>query len=327
MTSGNTNAPAGAGANETDQLGGGSIVSVARPLPTVTTDWHNARDNALQAAQNFGFEVIPLSVRKLPAIRSPHDKGHGCKGECGQLGHGIHDASSDPDRIHAMFAATRHATGYGIACGRAPHHLIGLDLDRKNGVDGVWELRKLAAKHGIAVPRTVIIRTPSGGFHAWWTGPADVKVPNRAGHVAPGVDVRGAGGYLVGPGSRGTSGSYTLASDPDEVVVQPIPEQLLTLMTASNNPPRTERPFTGRVTGGRTLVGLVRVVLDAPQGQRNTRLYWAACKAFEHAGAGLFPADSAHGALTQAAAAVDLPDNEAAATIASARRAVLGATK
>lgn len=43
--------------------------------------------------------------------------------------------------------------------------------------------------------------------------------------------------------------------------------------------------------------------------------------------AGLFPADSAHGALTQAAAAVDLPDNEAAATIASARRAVLGATK
>ncbi|MHC3451254.1 bifunctional DNA primase/polymerase [Streptomyces prasinus] len=326
MTTGKTNAPAATGANEEGQLRAGPASRVARQTTGVTGDWRNALDGALDAAGMLGFRVIPLSVRKLPAIRSPHDKGHSCKGECGQLGHGIHDASSDPDRIRAMFDVARHATGYGIACGRAPHHLIGLDLDRKNGVDGVWELRKLAANHGIRVPRTVIIATPSGGFHAWWSGPADVKVPNRAGHLAPGVDVRGSGGYLVGPGSRSAAGLYTLASDPEEVVVQPIPEQLLALMTASSTPPRPARPFAGRVTGGRTLVGLVRVVLEAPQGQRNSRLYWAACKAFEHAEAGLFPADSAHDALTQAAAAIDLPDNEAAATIGSARRAVLGAT-
>ncbi|MFI2633928.1 bifunctional DNA primase/polymerase [Streptomyces collinus] len=326
MTTGKTNAPAATGANEDGQLRTGPASRVARQTTGVTGDWANALDGALDAAGMLGFHVIPLSVRKLPAIRSPHDKGHSCKGECGQLGHGIHDASNDPDRIRAMFDVARHATGYGIACGRAPHHLIGLDLDRKNGVDGVWELRKLAARNGIAVPRTVIIATPSGGYHAWWSGPADVKVPNRAGHLAPGVDVRGSGGYLVGPGSRSAAGLYTLASDPNEVVVEPIPGRLLQLMTADTTPPRPARPFTGRVTGGRTLVGLVRVVLDAPQGQRNSRLYWAACRAFEHAGAGLFPADSAHDALTQAAAAIDLPDNEAAATIASARRAVLGAT-
>ncbi|MFB6775567.1 bifunctional DNA primase/polymerase [Streptomyces sp. NPDC056337] len=322
----NTNAPAEAGAPHNPPAHGESTSRVARQTIGVTGDWHNALEGALDAASMLGFHVIPLSVRKLPAIRSPHDKGHSCKGECGQFGHGIHDASSDPARIRAMFDVARHATGYGIACGRAPHHLIGLDLDRKNGVDGVWELRKLAADRGIAVPRTVIIATPSGGYHAWWTGPDDVKVPNRAGHLARGVDVRGSGGYLVGPGSRSAAGVYTLASDPNEVVVQPIPRQLLALMTATSTPPQAARPFTGRVSGGRTLVGLVRVVLDAPQGQRNSRLYWAACKAFEHAGAGLFPADSAHDALTQAAAAVALPDNEAAATIASARRAVLGAT-
>ncbi|MBV2357812.1 bifunctional DNA primase/polymerase [Streptomyces sp. J2-1] len=326
MTIENTNAPAATGANVRDHLVGGPASRVARQTTGVTGDWADALDGALDAAGMLGFRVIPLSVRKLPAIRSPHDKGHSCKGECGQLGHGIHDASNDPDRIRAMFDVARHATGYGIACGRPPHHLIGLDLDRKNGVDGVWELRKLAASHGIAVPRTVIIATPSGGYHAWWAGPEDVKVPNRAGQLAPGVDVRGSGGYLVGPGSRSTTGLYTLASDPEEVVVQPVPAQLLALMTADKERPRPAKKFTGKATGGRTLVGLVRVVLDAPQGQRNTRLYWAACKAFEHAGAGLFPVDSAHDALAQAAAAVALPDNEAAATIGSARRAVLGAT-
>lgn len=294
------------------------------------SDWQNALDNAQQAAAEHEFSVIPLSLTKLPALRSPHDKGHGCKGNCGQLGHGIHDASNDPERIRAMFEAARHATGYGIACGRPPHHLIGLDLDRdaEKDVDGVWELRRLCARKGIAVPRTVIIRTPRGGYHAWWTGPADVKVPNRAGHMAPGVDVRGAGGYLVGPGSRSTRGLYTLASDPSDVTVRPIPEQLLQLMTADKERPRrtgATAANTFLMSGGRALVGLVRHVLDAAEGQRNNRLFWAACKAFEHAAAGRLDADQAEDALMQAAVEAGLPDKEAEATLKSARGDVLGA--
>jgi hypothetical protein len=294
------------------------------------SDWQNALDNALQAAGRHGFSVIPLSLTKLPAIKSPHDKGHNCRGECGQLGHGIHDASSDPDRIRAMFEAARHATGYGIACGQPPHYLIGLDLDRKNDVDGVWELRRLCARRGISVPRTVIIRTPTGGYHAWWTGPADVKVPNRAGHMAPGIDVRGSGGYLVGPGSRSVRGLYTLASDPDDITVRPIPEQLLQLMTADKERPRKASGTPARtwaMSGGRALVGLVRHVLDAPQGTRNNRLFWAACKAFEHAAAGRLDADQAEAALLQAAIEAGLPDKEAEATLQSARGDVLGAAR
>ncbi|MGV9337886.1 bifunctional DNA primase/polymerase [Streptomyces sp. NPDC003688] len=328
MTPNKTNAPAATGANGSDYLTGESPITVAQG--NVSGERVSALAMALQTAERFGFEVIPLSVRKLPAIRSPHNKGHRCKGECGQLGHGVHDASNDPDTIRAMFAVARHATGYGIACGRAPHFLVGLDLDRKNGVDGVWELRKLAAQHGISVPRTAIISTPTGGFHAWWSGPADVKVPNRAGHLAPGVDVRGSGGYLVGPGSRGTSGLYSLASDPDSVAVQPIPERLLQLITAGKGRPAApvlSDRAARRVGGGRLLVGLVQFVLDSAQGQRNDRLFWAACKAFEHAVAGRLAADAAASALTQAAAEIGLPDNEAAATIESARGEVLGAAK
>jgi hypothetical protein len=294
------------------------------------SDWQNALDNALQAAAEHQFGVIPLSLTKLPAIRSPHDKGHGCKGECGELGHGIHDASNDPDRIRDMFEAARHASGYGIACGRSPHFLIGLDLDRdaEKDVDGVWELRRLCARKGIAVPRTVIIRTPRGGYHAWWTGPSDVKVPNRAGHIAPGVDVRGAGGYLVGPGSRSVRGLYTLASDPDNVTVHPIPDQLLQLMVKPKHQPRPESTYrqpVGATGGGQALVGLVRLVLDAKEGQRNSRLYWAACKAFEHAAAGRLDETAAERALVRAAVEAGLPEPEAERTVASARGTTVGA--
>ncbi|MYW66278.1 DNA primase [Streptomyces sp. SID8379] len=297
------------------------------------SDWQNALDNALQAAATHEFGVIPLSLRKLPALASPHKVDPPgtpkCRGECGRFGHGVHDATSDPDRIRAMFEAARHATGYGIACGRPPHYLIGLDLDRdaEKQVDGVWELRKLCARKGIAVPRTVIIRTPRGGYHAWWTGPSDVKVPNRAGQIAPGVDVRHSGGYLVGPGSRGERGLYTLASDPDAVTVHPIPEQLLTLMTATKEQPRriVGARAAAPASGGRALVALVKFVLDAAEGQRNNRLYWAACKAFEHAAAGRLDANQAEDALTRAAFDIGLPDKEAEATLRSARDEVLGA--
>ena len=282
--------------------------------------WDNARDDALRAAER-DFKVLPLSISKLPAIKSPHEKGHGCKGECGLLGHGVHDASSDPNRIREMFRAAPYACGYGIACGVSPHYLIGLDLDIKNGMNGVTELRRLAAEHGFTIPRTVAVRTP-GGWHTWWTGPADVKVPNRARYVAPGIDTRGSGGYLVGPGSRGKKGLYRLTTDPDDLTVAPMPAALLRLVTADKEQPRRERPFRtpiGPGAGGTVLVGLVRVVLDAREGQRNDKLYWAAARAYEHTAAGRLDEGAAERALIRAAVETGLPESEARSTVASAR--------
>ncbi|WP_222723647.1 primase alpha helix C-terminal domain-containing protein, partial [Streptomyces sp. t39] len=61
--------------------------------------------------------------------------------------------------------------------------------------------------------------------------------------------------------------------------------------------------------------GLVQFVLAARAGQRNTRLFWAACRAYEH-GFG----DALADALTRAAVGAGLPEHEARATIASAAR-------
>ncbi|WP_331448022.1 bifunctional DNA primase/polymerase [Streptomyces xanthochromogenes] len=282
------------------------------------TNWQNALDSALYAIER-GHAVFPLSINKTPAIRSPHTKGHHCKAQCGKPGHGVHDATTNPAYARQLFDLAPRATGYGIACqGR----FVGLDIDRKNGVDGCAALNQLATQHSFSIPQTTTICTPSGGFHLWLSIPAGYVVPNSAGRLGPGIDVRGTGGYLVGPGSTGQAGEYALHPKLGEVAVQPVPEQLLKLMLP---PPvvRPQRQFEHTAqTASKALDGLVRVVLNAPEGTRNDRLYWAATKAWAHVDDGHIAAATAEAALISAATSVGLSAAEAYRTIVSAQRGV-----
>ncbi|MFG2756676.1 bifunctional DNA primase/polymerase [Streptomyces wuyuanensis] len=282
------------------------------------TDRHTATlalAHALSAAER-GLPVIPLSPAKLPALPSPHrtdrEPGH-CRGECGLPGHGVHDATADPAAVRALFSAAPWATGYGIACGRPPHHLIGIDLDTRTAATGATDsaaaLRQLALRHLFTIPETVTVITPSGGRHLWLTGPSDVVVTNSASRLAPGIDIRGTGGYLVGPGSVSAHGAYRLAPGSAELPPAPCPDALLRLIAP---PARPRHPAPGRAPRGQ---GLVQFVLAAHEGQRNTRLFWAACRAYEN-GIGDSLADS----LTEAAVRTGLTEHEARATIASAAR-------
>ncbi|WHM37664.1 bifunctional DNA primase/polymerase [Streptomyces sp. BPTC-684] len=304
--------------------------------------------HALSVAER-GLPVIPLSRSKLPALRSPHhDEPQPalCRGECGLPGHGVHDATTDPAAVRALFAAAPWATGYGIACGRPPHHLIGIDLDTMKPVsptgtaagasvppqrepgalrpsppspfmplaadpppESVAALQHLALRHLFTIPETVVVITPSGGRHIWLTGPPDRVVPNSASRLAPGIDVRGAGGYLVGPGSLTGNGVYRLAPGTAHLAPAPCPDALLDLLT----PPA--RAQHSRAYGTDRGHGLVQFVLAAHEGQRNTRLFWAACRAYEN-GIGDALADR----LTAAAIRTGLTEREARATIASAAR-------
>ncbi|QDY77758.1 bifunctional DNA primase/polymerase [Streptomyces qinzhouensis] len=286
--------------------------------------------HALSAAER-GFPVIPLSPSKLPALPSPHRQDGGstapdgaarCRGACGLPGHGVLDATTDPAAVRALFAAAPWATGYGIACGRAPHHLIGVDLDVSTPAttdDGPFPtppasfsaLQDLALRHLFTIPETVTVITPSGGRHLWLTGPPDITVPNSASRLAPGIDVRGYGGYLVGPGSVTAQGAYRLASGTAGNTPAPCPRALLLLIAP---PARPHHPAATRVRPSQGQ-GLVHFVLAAHKGQRNTRLFWAACRAYEN-GIG----DTLADALTRAAVHAGLPEREARATIASARR-------
>jgi hypothetical protein len=271
--------------------------------------------HALSAAER-GLAVIPLSRSKLPALRSPHRTDPEglpvCHGECGRFGHGVYDASSDPAHIRALFAAAPWATGYGIACGLPPYHLIGVDLDTKSDTDSSAALRELALRHLFTIPATVVVTTPSGGRHLWLSGPPDVVVPNSASRLAPGIDIRGAGGYLVGPGSRTDHGVYATVPGTAHLAPAPCPTALLRLLLP---PPRHARPTTASGSVDAQGHGLIQFVLSAHEGQRNTRLFWAACRAYENGiGADLAPA------LIDAAVHAGLTLREARSTVASAGR-------
>lgn len=278
-----------------------------------------ALDNALRAAAQ-GYAVAPTTINKTPAIPSPHQKGHTCKGECGQPGHGVYDATTNAADVRRLFLLAPKAVGYLIACrGR----LVGLDIDRKNGIDGYATLHQLARQHGFEIPQmTTTVFTPSGGAHVWMTVPEGVTVPNSVGRLGAGIDVRGTGGYIVGPGSTGRAGEYSFHPKIGYVDPQPVPEQLLRLMLPPAPVVRPQRRSLPVQNGaaGRALEGLVNVVLNAPQGERNSKLYWAASKAWAHVGDGHLAAGDVEAELIGAAIQIGLSEAEAMRTVASAQR-------
>ena len=81
------------------------------------------------------------------------------------------------------------ATGNGLAV---------LDIDTKNDANGWSSLDDLMRAHG-DLPTTRWAQTPSGGAHFYLR--VDGEVRNSAGRLAPGVDVRGDGGYVLAPPS------------------------------------------------------------------------------------------------------------------------------
>ncbi len=103
----------------------------------------------------------------------------------------------------------------GIACGPSGLVVIDLDLPREDAGDddpdedgvlfplsGADRLSRLARANRERYPGdTYVVDTPSGGCHLYFSA-ADGKARNSAGAVAPHIDVRAGGGYVVGAGSR-----------------------------------------------------------------------------------------------------------------------------
>jgi virulence-associated protein E/bifunctional DNA primase/polymerase-like protein len=126
------------------------------------------------------------------------------------------------------------AGGYGVQTG-AFNGIFVVDCDRDagKGKDGVAALLELAA--GRPIPDTLSVLTPSGGVHLYFRLPADTRVPCSRSALAPGVDVRGEGGFVVGPGSPHRSGgTYQEVPGP---LADP-PDWLLALVVRAPEPPR-----------------------------------------------------------------------------------------
>jgi hypothetical protein len=73
--------------------------------------------------------------------------------------------------------------------------LVVLDIDVKDGKDGFADLETLCA--GRALPDCPVVQTASGGAHLYFRHFHGAR--NSKGRLAPGLDVRGEGGFVVAP--------------------------------------------------------------------------------------------------------------------------------
>lgn len=151
---------------------------------------------------SWGWPVLPL----VPGGKVP------------ATAHGVHDASTDPERIRAWWEANPQAN-IGIAAGVRSGLMI-LDVDPRNGGDDSWA--RLVASNG-EPPDTPQALTAGGGEH--WVFRYDPAI--RSAKLAEGVDLLADGRYFVAYPSQVNGRHYVweASSDPaDGLAPAPLPD-------------------------------------------------------------------------------------------------------
>lgn len=98
--------------------------------------------------------------------------------------------------------------------------LLVLDVDVKNGKPGAESYDTLRLLYG-DMPETYRQRTPTGGQHIVMRAPPGADPRCSADRLAPGLDVRGHHGFIVGAGSTKPAGAYIAESDPAAIAEAP----------------------------------------------------------------------------------------------------------
>lgn len=171
-------------------------------------------ESALAWAER-GFRVFPLS----PGTKIPlKDSGW------------TEEATSDPETIRTVFGQADYNVGV-LTNG----HVV-LDVDVKGGKPGEASLLALNLPHR----ETLAVRTPSGGYHIYFSGPSRANVVGSSENspLGHGVDVRSYNGYVLAPGSwldpayprnEGVGGFYEVVN---EAPILPAPESLIARLDA-----------------------------------------------------------------------------------------------
>lgn len=148
---------------------------------------------SVRALCSQGFYLFPLTPgKKTPATTN-----------------GFKDAVSDPDEAVRLFNNPHH--NIGIATGLS--NLVVLDVD---GEEGRTSLEKLLG--GRSIPKTFTVSARRGN-HYYFLQPENQRISCSAGLIGKGLDIRGDGGYVVGPTSwvdadaKGPAATYKIIDD------------------------------------------------------------------------------------------------------------------
>lgn len=228
--------------------------------------------------------------------------------------HGFHDASTDPAQVGAWWRRWP-AANIGVPTGQASGFVV-VDVDVHGPVDGRAGFGRAAAA-GLTGGWELLVRTPTGGVHAYYPAmPGTEQRSWQAGRA--GVDFRGDGGYIIVPPSARTIEGATAWYRVEEVGTGPA-RALDAGRLRDFLDPRPEprpRPDTWQPVGREDAERLARW-LGRQDTDRNLKLFWASCRLAE---GGVPMADALDTVL--AAAKSDFGPREIAATVRSAYRTV-----
>jgi hypothetical protein len=214
-------------------------------------------DYALRYAE-LGWQVFP--------VHSIMDGACTCKSaDCDRPGKhpiyqlvrdGLNSASDNPDLIKAWWSNAQWAN-IGVRTGPESGIWV-LDVDTADGKQGAESLDALQTKHG-NIPDTVEAITGSGGRHLIFSYPSNHRISNSTNRLGPGLDIRGAGGYIIVEPSLHNSGqayAWEGSSDPlEDVAPVGAPLWLLDLLHEQGGTPAANQA-TGPAIDARQVLEL-----------------------------------------------------------------------
>ncbi|MET9310762.1 bifunctional DNA primase/polymerase [Kribbella sp. NPDC003505] len=286
----------------------------------------NAPDAILTAALEAtgrGWPVFMLGRSKRPVANcndcrdQAHDSAHD-PATCGHLTcHGFYAATTDPERVAEIVTAVP-AGQLAVRTG-AVSGLVVVDVDPAHGGDA-----SLAALMACGlVPRTLWVRTGSGGVHLYYRHPGR-EIPSRPMPGRAGIDVKADGGYVVLPPSihhrtyqryQWGDGSAEPIEMPRSLIDACLPPMPADCTTHPAEPIRTT--CAGGISNPEGLLtSTLNAVRNAPEGKRRTTLYGAARGVARMVAAGAISHADAIAALTDVGQQVDQTARDIRAAIA-----------
>lgn len=196
----------------------------------------------------MGLPVFPCKPKdKVPATP------HGCK-----------DATTDHEQVAAWWDGI-HLYNVGIATGSGIV-VLDVDINHNAGKYGDETLEELERQYG-PLPDTWMCLTGGGGIHYYFA--CDDPALTVGTGFSPGLDYRGAGGYVIAPPSTHENGQeyeWEAAHTPSNTPLAPLPNWLHTLMLKGRETAQERRTEGSKAAPERIT-----------EGSRNDTLFRLAC--------------------------------------------------
>ena len=248
----------------------------------------------------LGFSVIPVSREtKKPLVGSwkPYQ-----------------ERRVEPDELTGWIE--RYSAGnIAVVTGRISGIVV-LDIDDEDASNPV------ITRHG-GLPDSPEVQT-ARGRHIYFKHPG-VRCSNSAHKIAPGMDFRGDGGYVVAPPSVHESGvPYVWSKHPDQIPFAELPDWLREEVCEVQRDPKKQIVFPPTLADSTTSYGAVALrreadaVRNAKHGERNDRLNKAAFSCGQLVGGHELSRTEVEYELMEASVSAGLTETEARATLLSA---------